>query len=60
MELINELFNEKVLNLRDFKGKTPLYWAVWINKVNLVEKLLELGASPNIYDFRFFKKFIEL
>lgn len=31
-------------------GATLLYWAVYVNKIEIVQRLLNFGANPNQYD----------
>lgn len=39
-----------IMNLRDKKGRTPLYMAIAMNNKEAAETLLNLGASPHIED----------
>jgi segregation and condensation protein B len=37
-------------NIKDYDGKTPIYYAIYNNNISLIEKLLEQGASVYVYD----------
>jgi ankyrin repeat protein len=39
-----------IMNLRDFKGRTPLHMAIAFNNKEAAEVLMHLGASPHIED----------
>ena len=36
------------INAQDFHGKTPLYWAAYVGRMQLVMFLLSRGADANI------------
>jgi len=48
--LLNYLLNIKSINinLRDKFGNTPLYYAVKFRRENIIERLINAGADPNI------------
>lgn len=46
---LDELVNKYGVNC-EINGATPLYWAVYINNLSAVKRLLELGANPNLTD----------
>jgi ankyrin repeat protein len=48
---ITKLANEKYpVDLPDDYGKTPLYYAARSSKVELAQKLIDMGANPNTQD----------
>jgi hypothetical protein len=40
-------------NIRDDDGATPLHHAAWSGELDLIRRLLEAGADPNLVDHRF-------
>ncbi|MFC1669816.1 ankyrin repeat domain-containing protein [Spirochaetota bacterium] len=50
-KILDILSDKKVnWNVRDAYGSTPLYWAVLDGKEDLVKKLLDYGADPNVHE----------
>ena len=39
--------SEALVNVPDFKGWTPLHYACSENNLELIQRLLEVGADPN-------------
>ena len=50
MEKAKELLADIDVNTQDFLGYTPLYKAVFYNRVDFVKYLFELGANANLSD----------
>ena len=38
------------LNVRDTEGRSPLMWAVWEGKLQIVTQLLEVGGATQVTD----------
>ena len=50
--IIDKIDDLSTINLRDKEyGKSALHWAVKHGNIELIEKLLYLGADPNLQDF---------
>ncbi|XP_063779984.1 transient receptor potential cation channel subfamily A member 1 isoform X2 [Pseudophryne corroboree] len=50
--IINETSDDaSVLNAVDYKGCTPLHWAIVKNQIDSVKVLLSRGADPNILNY---------
>lgn len=48
---IYEMINKDSVNQKDEEGKTPLYWAIYMNNTRIVNILLKNGADSNMkYD----------
>ena len=41
---------EADVNCQDINGRTPLYFAVMSQNINMIQTLLEYGALPNIQE----------
>jgi hypothetical protein len=52
VELVEREFPEDP-NIRDDDGATPLHHAAWSGDLDLIRRLLEAGADPNLVDHRF-------
>ncbi|KAJ8674723.1 hypothetical protein QAD02_010509 [Eretmocerus hayati] len=49
--LVDKLLGYTIdLDVQDYDGKCALYYAVLHENVNIVRKLLDAGANPNMYD----------
>lgn len=52
VELVEREFPDDP-NIRDDDGVTPLHHAAWSGDLDLIRRLLEAGADPNLVDHRF-------